>query len=293
VDAPTSHQALTAQSVLAIGDGYVEPIEPTWDSLIPRYTDYLESGTLSPRTIQLRLYHLGRIRRHVAVEVGEVTLEHLTGYSKGRDWAPNTRAVVRASMSVFFSWAHDNDYLPRNPAAKLPAIRVPAGKPKPASDDAVADALAGASSRVRLMVTLGTLAGLRAMEIAAIHTRDVTVTAQGATLRVKGKGSKTRLIPIADEVAEQIIYLPDGFVFPGRIDGHISPAYVSRLVSRVLPPGVTCHKLRHRFATRAYRGSGHNLRAVQELLGHSSIATTQVYTGLDSDELRQAALSAG
>lgn len=270
----------------------MEPTRATWSHLIPLYADYLRSGTLSPRTVELRLYHLGRIRRFLGVQPYHVTLEHLNAYTKGRDWAPNTRAVVRASMSVFFRFCVDNDYLEKNPASKLMPIRVPAGKPKPASDDAVKDAYAIADTRTWLMVALGTRGGLRAKEIAAVHTRDVTQEPGGYSLRILGKGGKTRLVPLDDDLAQMIVNRGSGFVFPGRIEGHISPAYVSRLVSKVLPPGVTCHKLRHRFATRAYRGSGSNLRAVQELLGHSSIATTQVYVGVDSDELRKAALSA-
>lgn len=270
----------------------MQPTEATWSYLVPRYAEFLGSGTLSPRTIELRLYHLGRLRRFLRVQPYHVTLEHLTAYSKDRDWAPNTKAVVRASISVFFRWAHDNEYLEKNPAAKLMSIRVPAGKPKPATDDAVKDAYAIADQRTWLMVALGTRAGLRAMEISAVHSKDITRDEGGYTIRIVGKGSKTRLVPIDDDLAEFLLRRPPGFIFPGRIEGHVSPAYVSRLVSKVLPPGVTCHKLRHRFATRAYRGSGHNLRAVQELLGHSSIQTTTVYTQVDSSELRMAALSA-
>lgn len=270
----------------------MEPIEPTWDHLIPRYREYLESGTLSPRTVELRLYHLNRIRRHVGVRPGEVTLEHLTGYFQGRSWAPNTRAVVRASMSVFYKFCVDNEYLLKNPASKLMPVRVPAGKPKPASDAAMDQALTTAGPVVTLMVRLGEKCGLRAMEIAAISTHDLEQDELGWTLRVLGKGSKVRLIPLADDFAAELLDRTPGHIFPGRIDGHLSPAYISRLVSSVLPPGVTAHKLRHRFATKALRGSNNNLRAVQELLGHSSIATTQIYTGIGSDQLRQAALSA-
>jgi integrase/recombinase XerC len=272
-------------------------LAPTWDTLVPRYEKYLTSGTLSPRTVDLRLYHLNRIREWMGVDLAEVTLEDLTGYFYDRDWAPNTRAVVRASMSVFFGWAHDNEYLPKNPAARLPSVRVPSGKPKPASDDALLKALAVADDRVRRMVTIGARVGLRAMEIAAVHSDDIVIDEDEDgnyifTLRVLGKGSKTRIIPVDEEVANMILGDKPGYTFPGRISGHVSPAYVSRLVSQVLPPGVTCHKLRHRFATRAYKGSKNNLRAVQELLGHASIATTQVYVGVGADELRQAALSA-
>jgi integrase len=144
----------------------LESSATTWDDILAPYTDYLTSGTLSPRTVKLRLYHLDRIRRHIGKEPGDITLDDLTGYFKDRDWAPNTRAVVRASMAVFFRFAHGTGRIPSNPALQLPPIRVPGGKPKPASDEAVSGALASADPRVHLMVTLGMKAGLRAMEIA-------------------------------------------------------------------------------------------------------------------------------
>jgi integrase/recombinase XerC len=273
----------------------MEPVivdSPTWDALIPRYREYLESGTLSPRTVDLRLYHLNRIRKFLNKKPGDVLLEDLARYFQGRSWAPNTRAVVRASMAVFFKWAVDNEYLLKNPASRLMSVRVPQGKPKPASDDAMEQAFSTASPTVQLMVRLGEKCGLRAMEIASIATQDLEKDELGWTLRVLGKGAKVRLIPLSDDFAAELLTHKPGFIFPGKIDGHVSPAYVSRLVSSVLPPGVTAHKLRHRFATKALRGSNNNLRAVQELLGHSSIATTQIYTGIGSDQLRQAALAA-
>lgn len=112
------------------------------------------------------------------------------------------------------------------------------------------------------------------------------------TLRITGKGGKTRPVPIADDLGIKLLALQPGPIFKGRIDGHISPAYVSKLLSSVLPDGVTGHKLRHRFATDAYRNSGHDLLAVKDLLGHASVATTQGYAASSSDELRRAALSA-
>jgi integrase/recombinase XerC len=81
-------------------------------------------------------------------------------------------------------------------------------------------------------------------------------------------------------------------MFPGAEDGHLTPQHVGKLMARALPDHWTAHTLRHRFATRAYRGS-RNLRAVQVLLGHSSVATTERYTAVEDDEIRAAMMSAG
>jgi integrase len=265
---------------------------PTYLDLMPAYLGHLRRKNRSPRTLQLREYQVRRFFISTGLAPADVTIDHLRAYMDRDDWAANTCAVAKASLSGFFGYAFDEDLLPVNPAKRLEAPKVPASKPRPASDEAIAQT-ENASERVRLMVTLGALVGLRAMEIAAVHSNDVTLTEKGATLRVLGKGAKTRTIPISDEVAALLMSDEPQYMFPGRHGlSHISPAYVSRLVSKALPPGVTCHKLRHRFATRAYRNSGHNLRAVQMLLGHANISTTQIYTDVDNEELREAALSA-
>jgi integrase len=251
---------------------------PTWAELIPPYTDYLVSGRKSPRTVELRLYQLRRLHTATGLDPASITSQHLIDMLKNPNWMPNTAATARASYASFFSWALDFEHLQHNPAARIPSVKVPQGKPKPASDAAVANALAQAPERTRLMIRIGTLAGLRAMEIAQLHSSAVTIVRKKkakksrAHLTITGKGSKTRIVPISIDLADEIL-AHNGYVFPGRIDGHVSPAYVSKLVSRALPPGVTCHKLRHRFATRAYANSGNNIRALQMLLGHSSIAT--------------------
>ncbi|MEC4838196.1 tyrosine-type recombinase/integrase [Mycobacteroides chelonae] len=84
---------------------------------------------------------------------------------------------------------------------------------------------------------------------------------------------------------------PTGWLFPGNDNGHLSPRWVGTLCAKVMPEVWTMHKLRHRFATRAYRAT-RNIRAVQRLLGHASVATTQIYTAVDDHEMRAAVVGA-
>ena len=278
---------------------------PTWASLLPLYGKYLESAGRPDTTVKLRCGQIVKLTKTLGVDPLEVTTELLVDYMGNRNWADNTRATWRASLSGFFKWANGMGHLPTNPAAMLATVRVPHGQPKPASDAALEFASTRLDMRTGLMLELGRRAGLRCMEIATLRREHVIaetvtkVTKKGKkkkstiyTLRITGKGGKTRPVPIAEDLGVKLLALQPGPIFKGRIDGHISPAYVSKLLSSVLPAGVTGHKLRHRFATDAYRNSGHDLLAVKDLLGHASVATTQGYAASSSYELRRAALSA-
>ncbi|WP_336622215.1 tyrosine-type recombinase/integrase [Mycobacterium marseillense] len=141
-----------------------------------------------------------------------------------------------------------------------------------------------------MMLRLAAEAGLRRAEIARVHRRDLTRGPAGAALLVHGKGGKLRVVPLGDDLAAAIVGA-SGYLFPGDEDGHLSPRWVGKLMAGALPDHWTAHTLRHRFATRAYRGS-RNLRAVQTLLGHSSVATTERYTAVDDEEIRAAMMAA-
>jgi integrase len=143
------------------------------------------------------------------------------------------------------------------------------------------------------MALLAGEAGLRRAEVAVVHCNDLLRDDAGWSLIVHGKGGKQRVVPLTDRLAAEIrTYAPRGYLFPGRIDGHVSPSWVGTVISNLMPPGWTMHKLRHRFATRGYAGT-RNLRAVQEALGHASVATTQRYTAVANDEVRSVSEAAG
>lgn len=264
-----------------------DPSKPLED-----YTQWLSAAGRPGTTVYLRTYHVRRFLSQCGVPPFQVTLEHLTEHLASPGWAPNTRHSIRSSLRSFYHWAYLTGRMSADPSALLPRVTVQRGKPRPASDGAVNGGLVAPDARVRLMVRLAAHAGLRCGEICRVHTADVTDDLLGHSLRVLGKGGKVRVVPITVELAAELRAHPPGFVFPGQIDGHLSAGYVSKLISRALPPGITPHQLRHRFASRAFRGSGYNLRAVQELLGHASVATTQIYTAVDDDDLRRAAMSA-
>ena len=107
----------------------------------------------------------------------------------------------------------------------------------------------------------------------------------GWTLVVHGKGGKVRLVPLEDDMAYLLLELPEGYMLPGDVDGHLSVAYVGRLASRALPGRWTLHKLRHRFATKGFAET-RDLYGIQQLLGHASSDTTTSYILHGMDQLR-------
>lgn len=243
-----------------------------------------------PGTIAVRTSHIERM----SVALGDpatITRDDLIGWLGGQGWAPATMRSVRASTRTFFAWAHETGRRADDPAATLPAVLQPRGLPRPAGEDTLMAAITSATPRVRLAVELMALCGLRRCEVAPVHSRDLLREVGGGwLLRVVGKGGHTRLVPCPAHLALEI-ERAGGWVFPGQIGGHLAPATVGKLVSAVLPVGVTPHALRHRFGTETYSRS-HDIRATQELLGHASIATTQVYVQVADVQRRAVATAA-
>lgn len=257
-----------------------------WSGLLRDWALWMRASGKPESTIYLRTYHLRRFAKThqdpFVLDVGDLAV-----WLGGNGWGTETLRSYRASLRAFYSWAVAAGHCERSPAAALPTIKASAGKPRPAPEDVLAEAVRSSDRRVRLMLRLGAHAGLRRAEIAAVHTRDVFEDLDGWSLRVKGKGSRMRLVPLTRWLALEVRSVPAGWVFPSPAGGHLTPAHVGKLMSEALGPGWTAHTLRHRFATRAYAVE-RDLRAVQELLGHSKPETTAIYTQVPVGAKRRA-----
>jgi integrase/recombinase XerC len=140
--------------------------------------------------------------------------------------------------------------------------------------------------------------GLRISEALGLKRRDVPRPGEGDVLIVTGKGNKTRMVPVLQNVLTLIQdyaavcphqLTPAGPIFVGARGGPLSPRIIQLTMERLrgalgLPDSATPHALRHSFATHLLSRGG-DLRAIQELLGHASLSTTQIYTGIDSERL--------
>lgn len=140
--------------------------------------------------------------------------------------------------------------------------------------------------------------GLRISEALGLKRKDFPTPGAGDVIVVTGKGNKRRMVPVllrvAELVADYAALCPydldaDGPLFRGAKGGALSPRIIQLAMQRMrgalgLPDTATPHALRHSFATHLLSRGG-DLRAIQELLGHASLSTTQIYTGIDSEKL--------
>jgi integrase len=148
-----------------------------------------------------------------------------------------------------------------------------------------------ADDRTRLAIMLAGQCGLRRGEIARAQREDVERDLSGWSLRVTGKGGHERIVPLPDALAETILSRPAGWLFPSPAGGHLTPHWLGRTISDALGSGLTTHTLRHRAGTTAYAGT-HDLRAVQEMLGHSKPETTACYVAIPDSAIRAAVAAA-
>lgn len=227
-----------------------------------------------------------------------------------RNMGVGSRSLGRglAGIRSFFN------FLTRAGLADVPAARIvrtpkqPKSLPKPLN---IADALhivdkknqlddePWVASRNAAILTLCYGCGLRISEALSLTPADFS-DKNATSIYVTGKGGKTRLVPVIPAVHEAIddylsccpfILPPDQPLFRGVHGGKLQRAIVERAVQQLrsslgLPDSVTPHALRHSFATHLLSRGG-DLRTIQELLGHASLSTTQIYTGVDTDRLME------
>lgn len=273
---------------------------------------------LAPKTLEAYGRDLGQffafLAPHTGGAVSLATLRDMRAadlrafMAKRREAGVEARSLARALSAIksFFRFLEREGVLStealnviRTPKAKrsLPkALTVLEAKATIATTDELEDR-PWVAARDMAVLSLCYGAGLRISEALALSRADL----EGPALRVIGKGGKTRLVPLIDSVRTSVeTYLklcpfgltPSQPLFRGIRGGVLSPRLIQMRVVQLrsalgLPPSATPHALRHSFATHLL-GRGGDLRAIQELLGHASLSTTQIYTAVDTDRLLDA-----
>jgi integrase len=253
---------------------------------------WLAAGGASGQTLRVRRAVVRCMARRLGVSGPvDVSTVDLVAVCAAADWSNDHRRTVRTTLVGFYAWCITAGVVVDNIAEQLPRVPESTPKPRPAPDRVWHQLLAAAPPRERMMARLAGEAGLRRAEVAVVRRDDLVEDLMGWSLIVHGKGGKQRTVPLTESLAEAVRsyrdggYNPRGYLFPGQIDGHLSPGHVGVLISRLMGEGWSMHKLRHRYASRGFAGTG-NIRAVQEALGHASVATTQRYTAVTSREVR-------
>ncbi|MCW8195507.1 tyrosine recombinase XerC [Proteobacteria bacterium 005FR1] len=247
--------------------------------------DYAEGAAVSG-TRSLQTHHL----RHCLAQL------HRSGL------APRSLQRWLSACRSFFDFAISRHWMSKDPAAGIQAPKTARPLPKVLDVDQVGQLMTLQGDeflqvRDRAMLELMYSCGLRLSEMVGLNVRDLDMG--GAELRVTGKGSKTRVLPVGrlalTAVKEWLKLRGDGIqgethaMFVSKRGGRLQARSVQKRFARIgLVQGVDTpvhpHMLRHSFASHILESSG-DLRAVQELLGHANLSTTQIYTHLDFQHL--------
>lgn len=284
-------------------------------ALLEQWRDYLANGRRrSPHTVRAYLTAANRLLE--AINAGDwQSVAHLDAPALRRQLAARrtdglgnaSAARELSALKAFIAFARTQAGLGEENAPRLRGPRIKKGLPRPVTpDDAsnVADLVAelaaeewiGARDRAVLLLLYG--GGLRIAEALSLVGGDNPL---GETLAITGKGGKQRVVPILplvrDAVARYAELSPwpinrNEALFRGAKGGPLSQGVVQKAMARArqmlgLPATATPHALRHSFATHLL-GAGADLRSLQELLGHASLGSTQIYTQVDAATLLDA-----
>jgi integrase/recombinase XerC/integrase/recombinase XerD len=288
--------------------------ELAWAAAQALLEDDLRSRDAAEKTRRAYAVDIGQFARWAAARglaPGEVDARtvrrYVAGLSEGR-MAPATTARKLAALRALFRSQRQHGLMSQSPADLVATPRRPSHLPSVLKQSEMSDLLLSIPAtgpleqRDRALFELAYACGLRAEELVSLRVDDVDH--DGEQLRVEGKGRKTRFLPIGEvALAAVALYVRGGrealqsgdgerALFLSKSGRPLGTGDVRRRLrvwtARVgIPGAVSPHALRHSFATHLLDG-GADLRAIQELLGHASVSTTQVYTRVESTRLRRA-----
>ena len=286
-----------------------------WDGLLGEYEDHLAKDRgLSVHSVRAYMQDLRDLAATVE-DPKQVTLPKLRGWLADmleRGLASSTISRRVACVRGFFHWAQLEGYVDDDPALRLKAPKRSRALPIVLPEETVGVVVEAATARIAeeddpialrdlAIVELLYSSGLRVSELCSVAIRDVDL--EGRSIRVVGKGNKERSVPLGAPAADAIqawlqrraevatAKSPDR-LFLGARGGKLDPRVARRVVHAATAAAgrgaeIAPHGLRHAMATHLLNG-GADLRSVQEMLGHSSVATTQIYTHVTSERLREA-----
>lgn len=286
------------------------------NQLLQKYRQYLLlEKSLSPNTLEAYLFDVAKLLSFLndeGIAIQQVTLDNLHTFAAGlRDLgiAPRSQIRIISGIKSFFKFLLIDEYIPADPSEFLESPKIGRHLPDVLTIEEIdrivkcIDMSQPEGHRNKAMIETMYSCGLRVSELCGLKMNDLYM--DEGFLRVTGKGSKQRLVPMSPTAIKEITTYINGT----RRNIDIKPGYESFLflsvrrgkpISRVMVfdivkklvqeagvnKSVSPHTFRHSFATHLLEG-GANLRAIQCMLGHEKIATTEIYTHIDRNRLRE------
>ncbi|WP_455073821.1 site-specific tyrosine recombinase/integron integrase [Prevotella jejuni] len=282
--------------------------------IVGRYRRYLklEKG-YSANTLDAYLRDVDKLLRYLALEQVDVLdvkledLEHFAAFISDLGIGPRSLARILSGVRQFYRFLVVDGYLEIDPTELLESPKQPDHLPEVLSTaeidllEQAIDLTKWEGHRNRAIIEVLFSCGLRVSELTNLKLSNLYVDEQ--YIRVMGKGSKERLVPISPRALDELNYWfadrnemkikpgEEDYVFLNRRGHHLTRTMILIMIKRyALEAGIkktiSPHTLRHSFATSLLEG-GADLRAIQAMLGHESIGTTEIYTHIDTSTLRQ------
>lgn len=266
-------------------------------NLIEEFLGYLQHiKNVSPHTVDA---YRNDLRQFVSCfpdqKIQDLTHHQIRHFLAKLRLDHKTVSVARklSAVRTFMKWCAKEGHLVASPADLIEYPKLPQSLPKSVSvDEAFALCEPANQTRDRAIIELLYASGLRVSELVSLNVENVDLSAK--IVRVMGKGSKERLVPFHDKCREALSIIMAGQspkmpVFVGAHGARMNVRVVRRLLNQYgkslgIAGNVFPHRLRHAFATHLLE-NGADLRAIQEMLGHASISTTQRYTEVNLDYL--------
>ena len=282
--------------------------------IVGRYRRYLklEKG-YSANTLDAYLRDVDKLLRYLALEQVDVLdvkledLEHFAAFISDLGIGPRSLARILSGVRQFYRFLVVDGYLEIDPTELLESPKQPDHLPEVLSTAEVdlleqaIDLTKWEGHRNRAIIEVLFSCGLRVSELTNLKLSNIYVDEQ--YIRVMGKGSKERLVPISPRALDELNYWfadrnemkikpgEEDYVFLNRRGHHLTRTMILIMIKRYaveagIKKTISPHTLRHSFATSLLEG-GADLRAIQAMLGHESIGTTEIYTHIDTSTLRQ------
>jgi len=293
----------------------------SWKEHLNEFRSFLQlEKSLSPKSIEAYMHDVDALQKYLSgthpdVLPDQVTLEHLTGFVASiskMGLSASSQARMIAGIKAFFKYLLFDEVIEKNPAKLLASPKIGRKLPDVLSVEEI-DAMLAAidlsqpqGQRNKAIIEILYGSGLRVSEVVELKMADIYF--KDEFLHVTGKGNKNRLVPIGRHARKDLtLYIDnyrrhikihkgfEGYIFLNRNGRKISRVMIFMIIKELaakanIQKSISPHTLRHSFATHLVEG-GADLRAVQIMLGHESISTTEIYTHLNSDYLRDNLIS--